>query len=63
MVERERVYRRRDLHEALGGQERGRIGTPHGAPIVLLDIGESGVRFGYRDGWEADGTYRYFGEG
>ncbi len=29
----------------------------------MLVTGESGTAFGYNDGWEDDGTFRYFGEG
>jgi 5-methylcytosine-specific restriction protein A len=63
IFEREHPFRRRYLHEAYGGQERGGISTPSKYPFVLLFTGESGERFGYRDEWLPDGTFRYTGEG
>lgn len=56
-------YRRRDLHQDLGGQQQGGISTPRDHPIILLITGESGTAHGYADGWESDGTFRYYGEG
>jgi 5-methylcytosine-specific restriction protein A len=58
-----RLYRRRDLHDAFGGQWQGGISTPADHPVILLFTGESGLAFGYEDGYEDDGTYRYIGEG
>lgn len=58
-----RQYRRRDLHSQFGGQQQGGISTPANHPIILLVTGESGTAYGYHDGWETDGTFRYFGEG
>jgi 5-methylcytosine-specific restriction protein A len=64
VFEKDRVYRRRDLHELHGGQRQGGISTPAGQPFILLFTGSSGEQYGYRDGWEADGTtFRYSGEG
>jgi 5-methylcytosine-specific restriction protein A len=57
------TYRRRDLHERLGGQRQGGISTPRDHPAILLFTGESGHQYGYRDGFQADGTYWYTGEG
>ena len=57
------LYRRRDLHAAYGGQGQGGISTPASHPFLLLFTGESGEIYGYRDGWEPDGTFRYTGEG
>jgi 5-methylcytosine-specific restriction protein A len=62
--ERGRSYhRQRDIHQAYGGQERGGIATPQGVPYVFLFTGESGVRYGYEDGWQQDGTFARTGEG
>jgi 5-methylcytosine-specific restriction protein A len=56
-------YRRRDLHAQYGGQRQGGISTPVSHPLIMLVTGESGTAYGYTDGWEDDGTFRYFGEG
>jgi 5-methylcytosine-specific restriction enzyme A len=56
-------YRRRALHERLGGQRQGGISTPHDHPIVMLFKGESGEQYGYRDGVQPDGMFWYTGEG
>jgi 5-methylcytosine-specific restriction protein A len=56
-------HRQRDIHQVFGGQERGGITTPDGAPFVFLFTGESGEQFGYTDGWRPDGVFAYTGEG
>jgi len=58
-----RRYRRRDLHDQFGGQQQGGISTPRDHPFIMLITGESGTAYGYHDGWEDDGPFRYFGEG
>ncbi len=63
MFEIGRLYRRRDLHHRYGGQWQGGISTPSAHPLVFLFTGETGEQYGYRDGWEPDGTFRYTGEG
>lgn len=63
MFEIGRRYRRRDLHHAYGGQWQGGISTPSRQPLIFLFTGESGEQYGYRDGWEPDGTFQYTGEG
>jgi len=57
-----RVYLRVDIHARYGGQGQGGISTPAEYPFILL-FRESGQKYGYRDGWEADGTFLYTGEG
>lgn len=63
MFERGQLYRRRDLHEQYGGQRQGGISTPAKKPIVFLFTGDIGEKYGYRDGWNADGSFHYTGEG
>jgi 5-methylcytosine-specific restriction protein A len=58
-----KIYRRRDLHEAYGGQWQGGISTPIDYPIIFLFTGESGKPFGYEDDFQEDGTFWYTGEG
>lgn len=58
-----RSYKRRELHAAYGGQERGGISTPAKHRVIFLFTGEAGEPFGYADWEESDGTYHYFGEG
>lgn len=57
------LYKRRDLHQAWGGQQRGGISTPSGANYALLFTGDSGTKYGYRDEWLDPDTYGYCGEG
>jgi hypothetical protein len=45
------------------GRASGRKVTPAGQPFIFLITGESGAVYGYEDGWENDGTFRYYGEG
>lgn len=55
--------RRHEIHEAFGGQRQGGISTPAGAPVVFIFTGEAGKAHGYRDYWDEDGIFHYFGEG
>jgi 5-methylcytosine-specific restriction protein A len=57
-----RTYRRRDIHAQYGGQRQGGISTPVRQPFILLFTG-TGEHYGHHDGWEANGVYRYSGEG
>jgi hypothetical protein len=57
------ICRRRDLHEMYRGQEQGGICTPKDFPFILLFSGQGGDLFGYKDYWDDDGVYHYFGEG
>lgn len=55
--------RRQDIHAHLGGQWQSGIATPSGSPFVIAFTSVAGLRHGYLDDWNADGTFRYFGEG
>jgi len=57
-----RRYKRRSLHDALGGPRQQGISTPQGKDYILLFSGPSGKKYGYYDGWDGD-TFRYSGEG
>lgn len=56
-------YVRRQLQDVYGGQRQGGISTPARFPIILLFTGSGGEKWGYRDRWEPDGTFRFSGEG
>jgi 5-methylcytosine-specific restriction enzyme A len=56
-------YRRRDLHKQYGGQQQGGISTPSQYPFIMLFTGSTGELYGYKDGWETEDTFRYYGEG
>ncbi len=57
------LYQRSEIHRRYGGQEQGGISTPADHQLVLLFTGESGKSYGYRDGWQSDGSFHYTGEG
>lgn len=63
MFEIGRVYRRRELHDSYGGQRQGGISTPAQHRMVLLFMDPVGQDYGYSDGWQADGTFHFAGEG
>ncbi len=63
MFERGRTYRRRDLHTRFGGQQQGGISTPSSHPLIFAFTGDTGELYGYQDGCDSDGTFRYSGEG
>jgi 5-methylcytosine-specific restriction protein A len=57
------IYKRRDLHELLGGQRQGGISTPSGQPFIMLFTGDQGQQCGYQAGWSEDQVYLYTGVG
>lgn len=57
------VYKRSDLHAYFGGQRQGGISTPTNHRVIFLFTGDTGEQYGYRDGFQEDGTFWYTGEG
>lgn len=62
-LETGQVYKRTELHDHFGGQQQGGISTPSQHSVILLFTGKSGEHYGYRDGFQEDGTFWYTGEG
>ena len=63
MFEVGRIYnRRKDIHDAYGGQRQGGISTPKG-PYIFLFTSPSGEQYGYKDGWNENGVFLLTGEG
>jgi len=58
-----RLYTRKELIDLYGGQLQGGIWTPTDFPVIFIFTGESGEAYGYKDGWSADGSFSYTGEG
>ncbi len=56
-------YKRKEIHDAWGGQRQGGISTPKDWPVIFLFSADRGIEFGYRDGWHEDGFFHYSGEG
>ncbi|MBW8312085.1 MAG: HNH endonuclease [Rhizobium sp.] len=58
------LYSRREhIHSRFGGQMQGGISTPKNFPYIFLFTGEVGQGHGYRDRWETDNRFHYYGEG
>lgn len=55
--------RRAEIHGRYGGQMQGGIATPAGHPAVFLFTGHGALKIGYGDAEQADGSFRYTGEG
>lgn len=58
--------RRREVHDAYGGQQQGGISTPRRIPDILVFTDPvKGARYGYEkfEGLREDGSYSYTGEG
>ncbi len=55
--------RQAQIHALLGGQQQGGISTPKESPVIIAFTGEAGVSHGYRDFWDDDEIFHYFGEG
>ncbi|WP_261148659.1 HNH endonuclease [Serratia proteamaculans] len=58
-----KLYTRKELINLYGGQLQGGIWTPTEFPVIFIFTGESGEAYGYKDGWSADGSFSYTGEG
>jgi 5-methylcytosine-specific restriction protein A len=61
--ETDTLYSRWFIHDVFGGGRYRGISTPSEHSFVFLYTGESGEAYGYEDGFEADGTLLYTGEG
>ena len=58
-----KIYRRKDIHADVGGQEQGGISTPSGQKVILVFTGQQGEQYGYQDEWIGGDTFLYTGEG
>lgn len=56
-------YNRWELHDIYGGQRYYGIVTPSDQDFILAFTGDSGDTYGYTDGFQEDGSFRYTGEG
>ena len=64
MLEVGKIYNRRiDIHGLYKGQQYGGIATPASHPYVFIFTGDAGGEYGYIDGFDANGIFRYTGEG
>jgi len=57
------LWERKEIHDRLGGQRQGGISTPADSPYIILFSSPRGEEYGYHDGWDDDGFFRYTGEG
>lgn len=55
--------RRTDIHATFGGQQQGGISTPRATPGIFIFTGHGAGLIGYKDRYEADGSFRYTGQG
>jgi len=55
--------RQAQIHALLGGQQQGGISTPRDNPVVIAFTGEAGISHGYRDFWDDNEIFHYYGEG
>ena len=55
--------RREEIHAPYGGQQQGGISTPKNTPAIFIFTGDHGHQYGYKDGYDEDGLFRYTGEG
>ncbi len=57
-------YRRKSIHDRLGGSRQSGICPLRQFAAILLFTGETGEQHGYGyDGWAAEGLFHYTGEG
>jgi 5-methylcytosine-specific restriction enzyme A len=58
-----KVYNRDALLDEYGGQRYGGIITPAQHPLIFLQTGSTGRKYGYNDHWDDAGVFHYYGEG
>lgn len=56
-------YNRWELHDIYGGQRYYGIVTPSDQDFIIAFTGDSGGTYGYSDGFQEDGSFKYTGEG
>ncbi|MCQ0042392.1 MAG: hypothetical protein NF693_09055, partial [Bombella sp.] len=56
-------HRRNDIHRRYKGQEQSGISTPASCPGVFIFTGSGAEHVGYQDAFQADGSFRYTGQG
>ena len=59
----QKYTRREEIHGTYGGQLQGGISTPKNTPAIFIFTSEKGHQYGYKDGYDEDGLFRYTGEG
>jgi len=55
--------RQAHIHGLFGGDQQSGISTPKDHPVIFAFTGEAGFSHGYRDFWDDDGIFHYYGEG
>lgn len=55
--------RQAQIHALLGGQQQGGISTPRDNQVIIAFTGEAGISHGYRDFWDDNEIFHYYGEG
>ena len=50
----EKYSRARDIHDQYGGTRQSGISPSGSHPFIFLFTGDSGVTYGYEDGWQQD---------
>jgi len=58
-----KLYKRSVLHDEFGGNRQGGISNSKNHPVIFIFTGNSGELYGYEDGWDIEGFFRYTGEG
>lgn len=56
-------YERQQLHNEYGGNRQSGISPCGDHPIIFVFTGSGGDKYGYDDEFQADGRYKYTGEG
>jgi hypothetical protein len=62
-IEKGREYKRLDLHKVYKGNQQKGISIPAKGDIIMLFSSQKGESFGYEDGWNIEGFFKYSGEG
>jgi 5-methylcytosine-specific restriction enzyme A len=52
-----------DLHAHFGGSRQSGISYSASHPVIFVFTGDSGEKYGYKDGFDEAGVFSYFGEG
>lgn len=64
LFEKNKLYKRSELHDRYGGSRQRGISTPNKHKLIFMFDSGMDEEFGYKNGWnEDDGLYYYSGEG
>jgi hypothetical protein len=57
------IYKRSVIHDQYLGNRQGGIAPSSKFPFIFIFSGQTGIQYGYKDGWDNESIFSYTGEG